>query len=171
MKQPTLRPSDVVVACQLAITPEAIFLDIAKSTGLSAGECHNATRRLRLAQLILADERRPPVELLQQFLTHGVPFAFPAVIGPRVLGVPTAASAFPFRDLVVVADGFVWPHADGTDRGQSLLPLFPGAPMLSFNNPPLYELLVLTDALRVGTARIRKLAGELLSHRLNTPAT
>ena len=170
MKQPTLRPSDVVVACQLALTPAAQFLQLAASTGLSAGECHNAVRRLRFARLLLADERRPSAKVLHQFLINGAPFAFPAIIGSDIAGIPTAHSAPAFRGLVDSAEGFVWPHDGGTARGKALLPLFPGAPELPDRNSQLYDLLTMVDALRVGSARIRKLASELLGKRLEGAA-
>src|SRR5271170_7933511 len=139
-KQPTLRPSDLVVACQLAITPGAQFVPLAAATGLSAGECHNAVSRLRLARLLLADERRPPIEILHRFLVEGAPFAFPAILGAPTVGVPTAHSSPPFHAIVEPSEEFVWPYAEGTTRGYSLVPLFPGAPALPRTNPPLYEL-------------------------------
>lgn len=165
-KQPTLRPSDIVVACQLAITAEAKFLEIANSTGISAGECHNAVRRLRLARILLAGERRPAGEVLHLFLVDGAPFAFPPVLGPQTIGTPTAQSAQVFRSVLDSPDGFVWPDAAGAARGQSLIPLFPGAPLLSVRNEPLYDLLAIVDALRIGTTRVRALASELLAERL-----
>jgi hypothetical protein len=165
-KQPTLRPSDVVVACQLALTPDAKFLDIANSTGISAGECHNAVRRLRLARLLLAGERRPAAEVLHVFLVQGAPFAFPPVLGPQTIGTPTALSAQVVRAKVDSPEGFVWPDAAGTARGQSLIPLFSGAPSLPARNQPLYELLAIIDALRTGTTRVRAIASDLLADRL-----
>ena len=166
-KQPTLRPNDLVIACQLAITPAAQFLQLAQSTGLSAGECHNAVRRLRLARLLLADERRPSNEILHQFLVQGAPFAFPPILGGSSVGVSTAHSSPPFHAIVEATEGFVWPDANGRARGQSLVPLFPGATALPGRNPPLYELLAIADALRVGTTRVRKIAAALLSERLS----
>jgi hypothetical protein len=167
MNQPTLRPSDIVVAYQLALTPREKFVQLANATGISAGECHNAVRRLRFSGLIIPDERRPVKELLQRFLTQGVPFAFPPVLGPGVPGVPTAHSSPVFRGIIESPDVFVWPDADGTARGQSLIPLFPGAPALAARNTPLYELLTIVDAVRVGTTRTRKLAAEMLIERLS----
>jgi hypothetical protein len=165
-KQPTLRPSDVVVACQLALVPEAQFANIALMTGLSAGECHNAVRRLRVARLVLADERRPAREVFHRFLIEGAPFAFPPVIGRDSIGVATAHSAPVFRDLVGSSGGFVWPAAEGTESGQAVTPLYPGAIDLVARNPPLYDLLTIIDAARVGTSRILKIASELLADRL-----
>ena len=168
-RQPTLRPSDLVVACQLAIAPHEQFTILAESTALSVGECHNAVRRLRLARLILADERRPSNEILCRFLIEGASFAFPPIVGAQTIGVPTAHSSPVFRAIVQSTQGFVWPYADGAVRGQSLIPLFPGAPALSEWNQPLYELLTIIDAVRVGTTRVRTLAAELLRERLSDP--
>jgi hypothetical protein len=168
--QVTLRPSDLVVVCQLAIAPAAQFVALAEATGLSTGECHNAVRRLRYARLILPIERRPVIELLHQFLVHGAPFAFPPMMGASTIGVPTAHSSPAFRGIVESSEGIVWPHADGTGRGRSLTPLFPGASNLVDSNPRLYELLSVVDAVRAGTTRIRKIAVELLADRLGSAA-
>jgi hypothetical protein len=164
-KQPTLRPSDIVVALQLTLDHLAQFKQLAESTGLSAGECHNAVRRLRLSQLVLSDERRSSSETLHEFLVHGVPFAFPAVVGAGTIGVATAHSSPAFQGIIESPDHFVWADADGGVRGRSLIPLFPGAPALPPRNQPLYELLTIVDALRAGTTRVRKIAAELLASR------
>lgn len=50
--------------------------------------------------------------------------------------------------------------------GEALEPLVPAAAMLAESAPPLYELLTLVDAIRVGTARDREAAGALLGTRL-----
>jgi hypothetical protein len=165
-KQITLRPSDVVVALQLALTPGAQFKNIAESTAISAGECHNAVRRLRLSLLLLPDERRPSVDALHEFLVHGAPYAFPPVLGPQLPGLPTAHASPVFTGIVESGDVYVWPHADGPARGQSLIPLHPGASLLPSLNEPLYDLLSIADALRVGTTRVRKIAADLLRARL-----
>ena len=111
---------------------------------------------MRLSGLVLADERRTNGEALSDFAAHGVPFAFPPIIGPATVGVPTAHSSVPFEQLLESPDKFVWPHESGSIRGQSLMPLFPGAPALFGRNQPLYELLAIVDALRVGTTRVKK---------------
>jgi hypothetical protein len=56
----------------------------------------------------------------------------------------------------------VWPFVNGTIRGQSLEPLYSGAPGLTRSNPVLYSALTLIDAIRIGQARERKRAVELL---------
>jgi hypothetical protein len=165
-RQLTLRPSDIVVAVQLAITPAAPFKVISESTAISTGECHNAVRRLGLARLLLPDERRPSADVLHEFLVCGVPFAFPPTRGPSAPGVATAHASPAFRGIVESPEVIVWAHADGPVRGESLVPIYPAAPTLPALNPALYELLTIIDALRVGTTRLRKVAGELLASRL-----
>lgn len=165
-KQIALRPSDIVVALQLALTPRAQFKTISDSTGISTGECHNAVRRLRASALLFDDDRRPSTEALLEFLVHGAPYAFPPIIGPAAPGVPTAHGSPAFSGIVESPDGHVWPDPDGTARGQSLAPLYAAAPRLPALNPKLYELLSLVDALRVGTTRVRNVAADLLRARL-----
>jgi len=60
----------------------------------------------------------------------------------------------------------VWPHPKGTVRGTTLLPLYQKLPEAALDSPELYELLALFDALRIGRARERKLAIELIEERL-----
>jgi hypothetical protein len=166
LRQITLRPTDIVVALQLAITPRAQFKALSKNTAISTGECHNAVRRLGLAELLHSDERRPTRDALQEFIVYGVPYAFPATRAPSVLGVPTAHASPAFRGIVESPDVIVWAHADGRVRGDSVVPMYPAAPKLPELNPALYELLTIVDALRIGTTRLRKVAAELLASRL-----
>jgi hypothetical protein len=72
--------------------------------------------------------------------------------------------------LVESSESFVWPDADGTVRGQSIVPLFPSASKLPARNASLYELLTIVDAIRAGSTRTRKLAADLLADRLNAAA-
>jgi len=60
----------------------------------------------------------------------------------------------------------VWPHPEGSVRGQALLPLYGKLPLAAIEDKPLYELLALFDALRAGRARERELAIKLLEERL-----
>jgi hypothetical protein len=142
------------------------FAKLATETGISVGECHNAVRRLGAASLLNPVARRPATEVLVRFLVNGVPYAFPAQIGPAVVGVATALSAPFFSAHVAGQDAYVWPDLDGTAQGLALTPLFPQAAELPSRNPELYELLVIVDALRVGQVREKKLAEELLQQRL-----
>jgi hypothetical protein len=164
----TLRPHDVAVALQLVLTPDAPFTALQEQTGLSLGEVHNAVRRLQHARLVSGASRRAVIPALMEFLSAGVPYAFAGALGPEAPGVPTAHSAPPLSRSFRSAQKVVWPSGDGTARGHSLTPLLPAAATLPGRNPKLYRLLALVDALRVGRARERAIAQELLANALRT---
>lgn len=63
----------------------------------------------------------------------------------------------------------VWPHPEGEVRGESLEPLYPSAVDAARRDSKLYECLALVDALRIGRAREKNLAIDLLSKRLRAP--
>jgi hypothetical protein len=65
----------------------------------------------------------------------------------------------------------VWPDPQGLERGIALAPLHPAVPELARRDAELAERLALIDAIRLGDARIRKLAAKLLSRRLAQAST
>lgn len=142
------------------------YRELVKAVGLSQGETHNAVRRLIKSRLLRGEDRAVNVGALLEFLSGGVQYVFPAEPGPETRGIPTAHTAWPLRGHMEAADFVVWPSAKGPVRGASLEPLYPGAAATHLHNPPLYELLVLVDALRIGRARERKRAKEVLHERL-----
>ena len=166
MRQQLLRPHDVAVALELALRPGEAFVPLAQAVGLSQREAHGAVTRLTQARLLSTEGRRVLPAALLEFAVAGVPHAFPATIGPETRGVPTAAAAAPLAQEFPNAARYVWPTADGPDRGQGLAPLYPKAPMASQRRPDLHALLALVDAIRIGQARERKRARELLHERL-----
>lgn len=166
MRQPLLRPTDVAVALQLAIRPRDSYPELAKAVGISLGQAYNAVQRLRGARLVVGEAREVVRPALLDFLIAGVPYAFPAQMGQTTRGVPTAHSAAPLAQEIRSNDVVVWPSGGGARRGSSLIPLYPGAPQLPSQNPRLYELLTLVDALRIGRARERARAQQLLRARL-----
>jgi DNA-binding Lrp family transcriptional regulator len=166
----SLRPQDVAVALQLTIQPEPTFAALAERLGISQGDAHNAVKRLDVARLVRSGTRTVAARALLDFLTHGVPHAFAAVLGPVTRGVATAHAGPPLARLFGSTDPVVWPSALGSARGASLAPLYPAAVGLPGRNGELYELLTLVDALRVGQARERKAAVDLLRERLERPA-
>lgn len=166
MKQIALRPHDVPVALQLALEPDTSFPILSRTVGLSVGEVHNAVGRLNKARLLMPGARRVVLPSLLEFAVHGVPYAFPAEPGPETMGVPTAHSAPPLAEHYPTDEHYVWPAVDGTLRGHSVTPLLPSAPHLPSSNPLLYRLLALLDAVRLGRARERKEAANLLENAI-----
>ena len=61
---------------------------------------------------------------------------------------------------------YVWPYAHGKVLGQSIKPLYKTVPKACEKDFALYELLALTDALRIGKNRERNLAITELKNRL-----
>lgn len=157
-----LRPHDVCVALQLRLKPEETFRKLALEVGLSLGEAHNAVQRLVEARLILPHRRVVNKQALVELVSFGVPYVFPGVLGPETQGVPTAHSGPALREAVPSGAVIVWPSSKGQARGAALHPLCPRAAELIDGNPELYRWLTLVDALRVGRAREKNLAQEIL---------
>ncbi len=81
--------------------------------------------------------------------------------------MPTAHSAPPLSKILVASEEkFVWPDEAGEVRGEAIEPLYPSVPQAARRDARLYELLALTDAIRVGRAREQKLARKELERRL-----
>jgi hypothetical protein len=116
------------------------------------------------------DAKRPRILLpaFQEFLLQGARYAFPALRGSLVAGVPTVYAAAPLNaHIAPSADPLpVWPSMDGAVRGIALFPLYPSAPAAALRSPALYEYLALFDALRAGNVRERTLARRLFEERL-----
>lgn len=166
MSQPALRPLDVVVALQLALRPEDKYEALAGTLGIVVSAAHRAVTRLEAARLVLPHRRAAARGSLIDFIVHGVPYSFYAVIGPEAPGVPTAYSAPPLAAEIESDRPLVWPSVQGAMRGDTLEPLYPGAASLAGRDPALYEVLTLVDAMRVGRARERRIAAELLDERI-----
>jgi hypothetical protein len=173
--QISLRPQDVVVLLRLALNSDETisYAGLAEEVRLTASEVHASVNRAVLAQLVRKDANGKPrvlLEPLKLFLLHGVRYCFPPVRGEMTRGMPTGYAAPPLLGKIVAGDEPppVWPHKDGTSRGMSFQPLYPTAPEAAARNPELYELLVLTDALRGGSPRERAMAQQEIEARLTS---
>lgn len=167
-----MKGQDIIVALKL-LRPasELSFAELGESVGLSASEAHGCVRRLIESRLVEPGSRRVIRRSLLRFLVNGVPFAFPANLRETTRGLPTAWGAPVLRDSFSADDAPpVWPDPEGSVRGQSVKPLYPSAVLAARRDPELYDLLALVDALRLGRARERKLAEELLEKRLTDNA-
>lgn len=111
---------------------------------------------------------KPNLGNLTEFLVHGVKYCFPVEHGAITRGVPTAYAAPPLNQHIVQSSELppVWPFANGTVRGNALLPLYKNAPEAALRDSRLYELLALVDAIRDGRAREREIAVRELSVRI-----
>ena len=173
-EQLALKPQDLVVLLRLALEIEAMptYAALALELGLTASQVHASLARAQLAQLVYKDALGKPRvvrEALRQFVVHGARYAFPAVRGELTRGLPTLYAASPIKEKIIAPSELppVWPDKNGKVRGMALYPLYPNVPVAAERNPALYELLVLFDALRAGSARERNIAQELLNERLS----
>jgi hypothetical protein len=84
-----------------------------------------------------------------------------------VRGIPTAHSAYPINEQIASGnDIYVWPYAKGNQRGQAIEPLYKTLPAVVKDDNLFYELLVITDTIRIGRSREIKIAIEELEKRL-----
>ena len=131
---------------------------------MSASQVFRSLKRAEVSHLFDKASRRVRQLELLEFLSLGIRYAFAAVPGGIQRGVPTCWKAPGLDELIEISkdESFVWPAPNGTARGQAIEPLHSGALMVSGENEELYRLLGLTDILRVGSARERKVATEEL---------
>lgn len=159
-----LKSQDVVVAVALAAYPRRDwgFAELGTATGLSQSATFRAVQRLRQARLVVRDGFHVFADRLLKFLEHGVPYAFAVAPGPMTRGVVTAHSASPLDEHIRAERAVVWPHPEGTVRGESLAPLCASVPEIARHDERLHAALALIDALRIGRPREQKIAAKLL---------
>ncbi len=167
----TLKPHDIAVLLKLlkAGDKRPTYAQLAVDLYMSPSEVHASIRRARAARLIQGPELgdRVNAKALEEFLVHGIRYAFPPEKGGLTRGMPTASAAEPLsRKMTQEEPVPVWPFEQGLKRGYAFLPLYKKAPQAALKDHELYQLLALIDALRDGSARERELAKRELSARL-----
>ncbi len=161
----SLHPADLAVALKLVLRPGAGYEDLGETLRIGVGGAHRAVQRLERASLVARERREVLRENLREFIVHGVRFVFYAEVGAETFGIPTAHRA----QVVESGRGFVWPSAEGSNRGEAVTPLFPQAIHLPISDPEVYEALAVIDSIRIGGARERKEAGAWLRDWLEHP--
>jgi hypothetical protein len=173
----TLKPQDILVACQVALAGTTIPTHewLGKTLHLSPSTVYEALKRCRQSKLVTGTcqgGRSVGVKIVPQklyeFLVHAVPILYyPRLVAP-VRGLPTAAFSPLFRerftkpgDLVVV-----WPYSKGKEIGEGLLPIYPSIPIASSQNPTLHQMMAAVDLLRIGKVREKKAAASYLEELL-----
>ena len=165
-----MKGQDLLVLLKLVVRGDEkwSYAQLAEELGMSASEIHSAIKRCGLAGLYNPHTRRQNNLALAEFLIHGLRYVFPAQPGPIRQGMPTSYAAEPLRHRIQFdeKEAPVMPLLHGPARGPEIRPLFPSAPLAASRDERLYRLLALTDALRSGRARERKLAAEILNKEL-----
>jgi hypothetical protein len=167
-KHSGMRPLDIVILLQISLfNDDNWFLkDIANKLKISASEVSESLNRSAIAGLLSADKKTLMKDALFEFLEFGMKYVFPQKPGALVRGISTAHSASPLKELLHSDEIYVWSFAAGNVRGQAIEPLYKTVPEVSKNNDKIYELLALSDALRIGRIREQKLAIEELRKRI-----
>jgi hypothetical protein len=166
-----LKPLDIVVGLKAHLWSGSLawsFDRLAASLGIAASQAHTSLRRLETARLYRPASRSLRTHAFGLFAEHGIPHVFPAEVGERTVGMPTAHAAPPLCDLLVSGEAYVWPSKDGIE-GRGVIPLHPEVPGAAAADDALYRALALIDALRVGRVRDRRLASEELPRLLAEP--
>lgn len=171
LTQEVLRPTDLVTVLKTHLNEGSwTYSSLAHDLGVSSSRVHDALRRAARAHLFEPSDRRVLVRNLEEFLLHGVRFAFPAAIGAVALGVPTGAYGPPMRNLLSAGgDQMVWAHVGPEAvKGQTIVPLHPNVPEIALRDERMHHLLALVDSLRLGGRREREVAGKALKERLGS---
>jgi hypothetical protein len=171
-----LKPQDMVILLKLALEPVRSwsYNQLAYELRMSASEVHKGVGRLDHARLFNKQTKRPHRRACEEFLVHGVKYAFAPDVGPVTRGVPTGFAApvlsHPLSPESAEMEAYVWPHPEGLVRGTALAPLFPAAVEAARHDEALYAALALLDAMRIGRARERSLAEKMLLETLRRAA-
>lgn len=169
-----LKPQDLLVTLKLAVLRDKpwAYAGLADSLGMGQGEAHGAAKRALQAGLLVAGDERPvPMQRnLIEFVGHGIRYVFVPDRRGIARGMPTSWAAAPLSEMISSEESVVpvWPCAEGSVRGESFSPLYRSVPIAARNDPGLYDLLALVDAIRGGRSRERKMALDLFEHRIRS---
>lgn len=163
-----MKPQDIVILLKIVTTGNDNWQQkpLAEALGMSQSEISQSVARSQFAGLLFGNGKQVMKSALLEFLQFGLAYVFPQKPGAVVRGIATAHAASPLKESIDSTESYVWPYAKGTQRGQAIVPLYPSVPEAALKDPKLYELLALTDALRVGKVREKALAMEELKKRL-----
>jgi len=169
-----LKPQDILFLLKLVASGKKpwSFNGLALELGMSASEVHAAAKRALAARLAVKEGEniRPNIQNLEDFLLHGIQYVFVPERGELSRGMPTAYATAPLDRYLGVEDNElppVWPDQEGKVRGESFSPLYKSVSTAAKNDPALYQLLALVDAIRGGRAREYEIAKKELKKRLD----
>ncbi|MBU2950971.1 hypothetical protein KO493_09690 [Tamlana agarivorans] len=164
-----MRPQDLVILLKIIAKGEEDWLmkDIAYELGISNSEISESLNRSVIARLISSDKKMVMKLALLEFLKYGLKYVYPQRPSGLVRGVVTAHSAEPLVNSIQSEEVYVWPYAEGKDRGFSVEPLYSKVPEAALKDRLLHELLALVDAIRLGNVREQNIAIEELDKHFN----
>ena len=155
-----MRPQDIVLLLKLIIdsNQEIRIKDLSSKLFISASEISESLNRSAIAGLLDPQSRAVNKEAFLKFLEFGLPYVFPAQLGPVMQGMFTAHSESSLYLSFSTEEKLVWPDNQGKERGQTILPLYPTVVKAVRNDRILYKLLALCDIIRIGNSSDRNKA-------------
>ncbi len=143
-----------------------------RTTGISKSQVSLSLNRMYDVGLakISSDMGNPKVnkQALLEFIVYGIRYVFPAKLGELTRGIATSVAA-PVLSQHVSSSGElvpVWPAATGNVKGLAVEPLHKNVMQAIKGDDLMYDLLALTDAIRLEQVRTRKIAIDLLGELL-----
>jgi len=167
-----LKPQDLVILLKLVTIGKKnwSFSSLSAALYMSPSEVHAGIHRTISAKLAVktTGQTKPAIRNLEEFLLHGLRYFFVPDRGEITRGIPTLHAGPPLSKILVSSGDPppVWPDPEGDVRGQSFSPLYKSVPKAARQDLPLYEILVLTDAIRGGRPREREIAVKEIQNRL-----
>ncbi|MGB5322911.1 hypothetical protein [Lutimonas sp.] len=167
-KHSGMRPHDIAILLKIASkgTEKWYMKDLANELQISASEISESINRSIIGGLISSDKRTLKKLALLDFLRSGLRYVYPQQPGAITRGLETAISAPPLNNEFFSDENFVWPYGKGNVRGQAIEPLHPKTPEACLHDSKYYELMALTDAIRIGKAREQNLAFDILKDKI-----
>ncbi len=168
----SLKPQDVLLLLKLISIGNRhwSYNELALELGLSPSQVHASVARAIKAKLAYRNDSTIRVNgrNLGEFISCCIQYLFIPETGGLTRGVPTSIAAPPMKAEFSLGEEPVpvWPDSEGGVRGESFLPIHKAAPVAARNDPQLYELLALVDAIRGGRAREKEFAIGVLNKKL-----
>lgn len=163
-----IRPHDVVILLKMiTIRKHNWYLkDLAAELKISQSEVSESLNRSKIAGFLSHDKRVVDRESLVEFLAHGLKYAFPEEPGKIVRGFSAAQSAAPLYQVFRTQESYVWPSRNGNRKGQLVRPLHKNLPEACLKDDRLYELIALSDVIRMGNRSEKERAVMELKRRI-----
>ena len=142
---------------------------LAEETGISKSQISLSLNRCYEIGLAKIDRKtllpKANKQALLEFISYGIRYVFPVKAREITRGIATSIAAPVLQGQLMTSGNLppVWPDASGNTKGVAVEPLHPGVFTAIRHDPELYAMLALTDAIRMGQPRERKVATEKLS--------
>lgn len=150
-----MRPHDIAVLLKIVALGNRNWMnkDLAADLYISPSEITESLSRSQFAGLINPSRKKVFISALEDFLVFGLKVVFPVQPGAIVKGMATAHAAPVLKKHFSSDEIYVWPDANGKERGMMIEPLYSGAVEAAKLDLNLYNLLAICDAFRIGKVR------------------